>query len=238
MKKQNFWQKIPLLFVCLFTTFILSGCVNYDLGINFDNPHYGQLVQHIKLGDQLQSFNSETQQWLDSIQQRTKQLGGKVKRISKQELFVQIPFYNGHELEQKFNQFFQTDNKSDKKSQDQSSLPAISSHLTVQQGNFIFLIRNHLIYDLDLRSLALISNQGNVIVSAGSLMDLKFTVNGTWSNKTLAIKPGELNHLEVTFWQPSPLGIGAFIILGIVLGGFYIKYKEIPVFTAKTEVVT
>jgi hypothetical protein len=42
------------------------------------------------------------------------------------------------------------------------------------------------------------------------------------------LKPGQLNHLEAVFWLPSPLGIGTLVIVLLVLGGFYLKYKSLP----------
>ena len=233
---------VPMMLIIILASFVLSGCVKYDLGINFVTPNHGEFSQHIILGDQLQSFNTETQTWLDSIQQRTKQLGGKVKRISNKELIVTIPFYQGKELETKFNQFFLY-NAAQTNKDTEANLTNITSHLSMKQGNFVFLLRNKIVYELDLSSLALISNQGNVIVSPGNLLDLEFTINSPWGAKNLGaiapisndghriswkLKTGELNRIELAFWMPNYLGIGTLIIVLIVVGGYYLKYRELP----------
>ncbi len=31
---------------------LLTGCVRYDVGINFDEQHHGEIVQHIRLAKQ------------------------------------------------------------------------------------------------------------------------------------------------------------------------------------------
>ena len=91
----------PLL-CCLL--FLLTGCVHYDVGINFDNQHHGVIVQHIKLGEQLTTLSEkDAQKWLNSIAKRTQKLQGKVKSVSPQEIIVTVPFNNGQELVTKFN---------------------------------------------------------------------------------------------------------------------------------------
>lgn len=257
-KRQNYLIRVigsllvrmRVIWVMMLAALLLSGCVKYDAGVHFEGEHRGEIVQHIKVGEQLTSFSGESaQEWLDSIERRARQLQGKTRRVSKQELTVTIPFYSGAELEDKFNQFF---NPTDKKGSKAATvggvdLPDIKSHLSVNQGNFIFWVRNKLTYDLDLRSLAVLSNNGNAIVSPGSLINLEFsltTPGGAKSVETGAnainpvsqkgrqlvwtLKPGEINHLEAVFWLPSPLGIGALIIALFVALGIYLKEKAFP----------
>ncbi|RCJ22164.1 hypothetical protein A6S26_22655 [Nostoc sp. ATCC 43529] len=240
----------PILWLVLFTSLLLSGCVKYDVGLNFNNSNSGELVQHIKLGDQLTSFSGDyVYEWLNSIERRAKKLEGKAQRISQEEIIVTIPFSSGVELQEKFNQFFNSranqpsepvQNGSD------SELPKIESNVILEQNNFLLLVKNRLIYDLDLRSLSLISNKGNVLANAGSILDLEFALKTPWGAKNLpqteaAIEPekngnqllwklqtGELNHIEAVFWLPSPLGIGAFLIILFVWGGLYLRYNFMP----------
>jgi hypothetical protein len=81
--------------------------VEYDVGVTFNSPHRGEIVQHIKLGERLTSFSGDSaQEWLTSIERRVRQLQGKTKRVSNEEITVTIPFNNGAELEAKFNEFF------------------------------------------------------------------------------------------------------------------------------------
>lgn len=243
--------RLRVLWVILLASLLVSGCVKYDVGVNFESQHRGELVQHIKLGEQLTSFsNSQAQEWLKSIERRTRQLEGKAKRLSDEELVVTIPFASGTELASKFNQFFNPVVKKGSKSKavETANLPNFSSKFSLEQGNWFFLQRNKLIYDLDLRSLGVLSTNGDVIVSPSSLLDLQFSLNTPWGARSVekaanaispavyddghklvwTLIPGQLNHLEAVFWLPSPLGIGTFAIALLVLGGFYLKYKSFP----------
>lgn len=244
--------RLRVLWIILLASLLLSGCVQYDAGVNFESPNQGEIVQHIKLGEQLRTFSdSSAQQWLNSLESRARQLQGKIKRLSPQEIIVRIPFSSGAELEEKFNQFFNPVAQKDAPtvSGQELDLPKIQSNFSLTQGNFIFWVRNRLIYDLDLRSLGVLSTNGNVIVSPGSLFDLEFSLNTPWGARSVnpsaeaaitptvvqkghqllwKLEPGQLNHLEAVFWLPSPLGIGTLLIVLLVGVGFYLKYQSLP----------
>ncbi len=243
--------RLRVLWVILLASVLLSGCVKYNVGVNFEGQHHGAIVQHIALEERLTNFsNSQVQEWLTSIERRAQQLDGKTKRLSDQELVVTIPFNNGTELESKFNQFFNPVVKKDTPSEtaESADLPKFNSKFHIDQGNFIFWQRNHLSYDVDLRALGVVSTNGNVIVSPSTLLDLQFSLETPWGARSVekapdaitpevydnghqlmwTLKPGQLNHLEAVFWLPSPLGIGTLVIVLLVLGGFYLKYKSLP----------
>lgn len=239
-----------MLFVCL----LLSGCVQYDVGVNFNNANSGELVQHIKLGEKLTSFSGDSvYEWLNSIERRARKLAGKAERISKEEVVVTIPFNNGQELQTKFNEFFHPhNNPKTEPSESESQIPKIESNFLLFQDNFLLVVRNRLIYDLDLRSLALISSNGNVLANAGSILDLEFGLNTPWGAKNIQTEnspapetnnhqlrwqliPGELNHIETVFWLPNPLGIGSLLIILFVVLGFYLRYSFMP--APKTVIV-
>ena len=243
--------RLRVLWVILLASLLLSGCVNYEVGVNFEGEHKGKIVQHIQLGEQLTNFsNSQAQEWVKSIERRAQQLEGKTKRLSNQDIIVTIPFNSGAELESKFNQFFNPVVKegSSSKTVETVDLPKFGSKFHLNQGNFLFWQRNQLSYDLDLRSLGVLSANGNIIISPGSLLDLQFSLESPWGARSIekadnaitpevydnghqlvwTLKPGQLNHLEAVFWLPSPLGIGTFVILLLILGGFYWKYKSFP----------
>lgn len=243
--------RLRVLWVILLPALLLSGCVQYNVGVNFEGQHHGVIVQHIKLGEQLTSFSHEqAQEWLKSIEQRARQLDGKTKRVSDQEVTVKIPFSNGTELESKFNRFFYpgATQKSATKAGEPMDLPTLDSKFNLNQGNWFLVQRNHLSYDLDLRSLGVLSSKGNVIVSPSSLLDLQFSLETPWGARSVnqgenairpavyadghqlvwKLQPGQMNHLEAVFWLPSPLGVGTVAIVLLVLGGFYLKYKALP----------
>ncbi|MGF1676062.1 MAG: DUF3153 domain-containing protein [Rivularia sp. (in: cyanobacteria)] len=247
---KSFLKRIRFICILLLASLLLSGCVDYDLGVNFNNANYGEFVQQIKLGEKLTSFSGDSvYEWLDSIERRAKELEGKAKRISPEQVIVTIPFSNGKELQQKYNTFFNSKNNSQPRSnkpESASELPKIESNLQLSQSNFLLLVRNRLIYDLDLRSLALISTKGNVLTNTDSILDLEFSLNAPWgansikitedsieplkNNKQLSwqLKPGQLNHIEAVFWLPSPVGIGTLLIVLFIILGFYLRYSFMP----------
>ncbi|MEH2199099.1 DUF3153 domain-containing protein [Nostoc sp.] len=248
--KHVFPRRNPILWLVLLTSLLLTGCVKYDVGLNFDNSNSGELVQHIKLGERLTSFSGDSvYEWLNSIERRARQLEGKTQRVSQEEIIVTIPFSSGTELQEKFNEFFnpranQTSESVQSKSD--SELPKIESNVLLEQNYFLLLVRNRLIYDLDLRSLSLIASKGNVLANAGSILDLEFSLKTPWGAKNIQLtetaiepekngnqlvwrlQPGQLNHIEAVFWLPSPLGIGALLITLFVWGGLYLRYNFMP----------
>jgi hypothetical protein len=246
---RTFNRRTRIVWLAAIASLLLSGCIKYDVGTSFDNTNSGQIVQHIRLDDKLTSFSGDSvYEWLNSIERRTRKLEGKAIRISRQEMTVTIPFSNGQELQGKFNDFFNPNGSSKGKASasETESLPKIESNLLLFQNNFLLVVRNRLIYDLDLRSLALISNNGNVLANAGSILDLDFSLKTPWGAKNIQktetavlpesndkqltwhLNPGELNHIEVVFWLPSPLGIGGLIIILFVCGGLYLRYNFMP----------
>ena len=243
--------RLRVIWMMVLAALLLSGCVKYDAGINVENLHNGEIVQHIKLGEQLTSFSKSTvQEYLDSIERRARRLEGRTKRLSKDEMVVNIPFNTGAELESKFNEFFNPSVKKGKLAQtvETVDLPQLESKFKLRQSNLLLFVRNKLIYDVDLRSLGVLSSNGSVIVSPGSLFDLEFSLHTSAKVKSIeksanaitplisdeghklvwTLKPGELNHIEAVFWLPSPIGIGALVIALLVVVGFYIKYNSLP----------
>ncbi|MEG4283338.1 DUF3153 domain-containing protein [Microcoleus sp. A006_D1] len=250
-RKKNFFFLLPFVF-CLLT--LVTGCVQYDVGVNFDSQTRGAIVQHIKLGERLTSFSSDTvADWLKSVESRVRLLDGKTKRLSEREVVVTIPFNNGAELEDKFNEFYNPTiaptAKSRAASPLETDLPKFESHLRVKQNNLLLVLRNRLSLELDLRSLSLLSSNGSLLLSPGALLELDFSLNTPWGAKSIEntvpgtlvpeiyeqgkqlvwkLKPGEVNYLEATFWIPSPVGIGALIIALFVAAGIALKYQILP----------
>ena len=238
---------LKVIFASFLAVLLLSGCVQYEMGINFHSQTYGEIIQHIKLAKKLQNFSSEiVSDWLKSLETRTYQLQGKTKRISRQEVVVTIPFNNGYELEEKFNGFFQ--NKDSVASQNYSSeiatnLPKSASHIDVKQNNFFVALRNKLSINLDLR---LSQSNSKVLANLDELLDLEFNLITPWGfsniksseNNTIyyqngreiiwKLNPGEINSLDVIFWVPSPIGIGAILISLFVYMGIALKYQILP----------
>ncbi|MDY6937456.1 MAG: DUF3153 domain-containing protein [Cyanobacteriota bacterium] len=235
---------LPLVLLCL------SGCVRYDVGVNFDSQTHGTIVQQIDLSERFANLSGDTvAQWLDSIEHRARLLHGKIERTSDREILVTLPFNNGAELVEKFNGFFNPeDNMPEAEATDRSQLPKLASHLNLKQNNWIFALRDRLSLDLDLRALGAISDGDRIIVTPDSIVDLSFQLNTPWgatrvradgktanlasdTDKTqLAwhLEAGQLNHVEAVFWVPSPIGIGTAIIVAIAIAGHFLKHRLLP----------
>jgi Protein of unknown function (DUF3153) len=233
-------QRLTILFCTM--AIALSGCVEYDTGVNFSSLNEGEIVQHIQLGEQLNSFSqTAVKTWITSIEERTKQAEGKIERISDREFKVIIPFNNAQELVTKIDRYF---NPTPVNTEDGQKFNA---HMQIEQNNFLLVVRNHLIYDVDLRSLSIHANDPKVAVSSPKIVDLNFRLQSPWGVNNIdqpgniigvktmqdqqmswELKPGELNHLDAIFWLPNPLGIGAILIILISGGGYYLKYRQLP----------
>ena len=255
MKSKNRFFSFLLPLALLLIT-CLGGCVRYDVGINFSEQHHGEIIQHIQLGQQLTTLSqTETDKWLASIDSRAKALQGNTQRLSTQEMIVKIPFANGKELAEKFNLFFNPNppNNTTKPKADQLDLLQLKAEMAIAQSNWLFLDRNHLNLTVDLRALGVLSDQGNIIVSPGSLIDLEFALNTPLLTQSITtdgvllpesntrsrsaasrsqliwkLKPGQINTLEAVFFVPSYLALGTVAIIALCLGGFYLKYKRWP----------
>lgn len=233
-------QRLTILFCTI--TIALSGCVKYDTGVNFSSLNYGEIVQHIQLGKQLSSFSqTAVKTWVKSIEERTKQAEGQIERISDREFKVIIPFNNAQELVTKIDRYF---NPTPVNTEDRSTFNA---HMQIEQNNFLVAVRNHLTYDIDLRSFSIHSSDPKIAISSPRIVDLNFSLDSPWGVsdsgkpgniagvKTMQhqqinweLKPGEINHLDAIFWLPNPLGIGAMLIILIASGGYYLKYRQLP----------
>ncbi|MBJ7899564.1 MAG: DUF3153 domain-containing protein [Cyanobacteria bacterium RI_101] len=240
-------RRFLLLLLPLFLCLSLGGCVRYDVGVQFPEQHWGQIRQHIQLGQQLTTLSqTEADRWLDSLSARAKSLGGQIQRRSGDELLLTIPFGSGRELTEKFNQFFNPPApKGAKPAASQLDLLQLEARLDLQQRNWLLADQNRLRLTADLRALGVLSEQGKILLSPGSLLDLNFGLQtALWTrNLTPApgeetpvltrrtewrLQPGEINTLEAVFWTPSYLGLGTLGIAALCFGGFYLKYRRWP----------
>jgi hypothetical protein len=211
------------LLLMLVLTLGLTGCLDAQTQITFDSPQQGQIVQRIELGSQL----AAAQGWLNQLATQARKVGAQVQRPTRQSLTIVLPFTTAQDLETKFNQLV-TPPKG--QSGSQSDFPAIAAQLQVRTSNLLLLQRNRLIYDIDLTPLGLQGENGNVLFNASDSLDLNFSVAGPWGSGGRAgqksgsqtqwhLQPGQPNHIEATLWMPSPIGLGAAAIVGLVIAG-------------------
>jgi Protein of unknown function (DUF3153) len=226
--------KLRLLWFILVAALFLSGCVHNDVSVGFSDANHGEIVQHIRLKSQRASLDSSLDEaiattWVESLEQRTKALGGSTRHPEAQEWLMTIPFHNAKDLESKFNQLFRS------QSAQKSDLP--TSRLQIKTKNRLMWQRHYLQYDLDLRSLRA-SLQGDLSES----LDLEFRLKTPWgaqvpiADDQLAadfrksgwqlvwkLKPGVMNHIEAVFSVPNLLGIGFVVISLMIIGGASVK---------------
>lgn len=247
MNKNRLVRWLLPLVLCLTT--LLTGCVDYDVGVNFVTPYQGKITQHIKVSDQLTSLApAESRKWLNSLEKRSRALKGSVKKLNSQELLLTIPFGNGAELARKFNQLFQTSivpNATIPKGK--ADLIQLNSQVDLQQSNLVFVERNTIDLMIDLRALGVLSRQDKLAIEPDSLVHLEFQLNTPWIAYSIKdteylqptvntlkkglvwqLKPGAINHIKAVFWLPSPIGIGTGIIVGLMILGFFLKYRRFP----------
>lgn len=229
----------------------LTGCIQYEVGVNYAGQFHGEITQQIDLDERFTHFDPDAMQtWLNSIQSRARQLGGRTRSPAPNQMIVTIPFNNGHELETKFNRFFQSSVQIKDVAQVQT-MPQIKPHLELTESNLLLVLRNHLTLDVDLRSLDILNYPGIMLLYPGDLVNLEFKLTTPWSahvSSPKAVLPqaaqsgkqllwhltaGQINHLEVIFWVPSPLGWGAVVISLLVGMGYWLK-RKIPDFVKKS----
>lgn len=186
---------------------LLTGCVDYDLNVQFEGPNAGQLTHRIRLENET---NPTAQAFLQQVRQQTARVQGSFRSISPKESLVTIPFHTATELEQSFNRFFQPD----RGNISASDLPTLVSKVTIDQGNWLLFEHDRLTFDVDLRSFGLQGTQSFADPSA--LFNLTMAVN----DRTWDLYSGQKNHIVTDLWMPMPLGwgtvaIGVLVILGL-----------------------
>ncbi len=205
--KTRFVALLGLIGCCV----LMTGCVDYQLGIQVDSPNHGQITQRIRLDNYT---NSTAQAFLQQVRKQTRSVQGSFQSLSPQESLITVPFYNAKDLEHKFNRFFQNSANT------ASDLPAIVSNLKIAQSNWLLVEHDRLTFDLDLKSLGL-QGTGD-FADPSKLFNLKMAVN----DRSWDLSPGKLNQIETDFWMPLPLGWGTMAIALVVAVGSKLRKRS------------
>jgi Protein of unknown function (DUF3153) len=224
---RRWWITGRSVLLMLVLTLGLTGCLEAETNIQFDSPQHGQVVQQIQLGSQL----AAAQGWLNQLETQARKLGANVQRPSRQTLSIVLPFTNAEDLETKFNQLVTPPATSD--------LPPIVAHLQVSTSNLLLFQRNRLVYDIDLTPLGLPAMNGDETSNSGNDLglDLNFGVAGPWvaggqsaqksgGQARWDLQPGQQNRIVATLWMPSPIGLGAAVIVGLVVATTYYQRQR------------
>ncbi|MEO0350208.1 MAG: DUF3153 domain-containing protein [Cyanobacteria bacterium P01_A01_bin.15] len=212
--------------VAIALSLCLGGCVDYQLGIQFDSQTHGTLIQTLHLDDQFVALNSEArQQWLQIFIQEANAFSGKVASLDDGTLQVRIDFYNGDDLVQKFNQLFAKDGLMTQV----PGAPPLLAHLELTQRNWGVALRNYLHADIDLSALKADSTLGDGgVLDRWRILDLSFQVGSVGGPRQWPLRPGQLNTIDTVFWVPSPVGISAAIIVLLCAIGYGVRYGLLP----------
>ncbi|NJN05030.1 MAG: DUF3153 domain-containing protein [Leptolyngbyaceae cyanobacterium RM1_1_2] len=216
------WRRLGLVSCLGLMAILLSGCFRSAIDIRFESQTQGLVTQQIQLEERFaQLSEAQVQQWFAQVAQQARSLGGSAHQETLQTWQIRLPFNNGADLVEKFNRLMATE---------ATGLLAevlgsnqVRSQLAVKQNNWIFALRNHLTWDLDLRSVKVAQPTGGVLSTLEPL-SLRFSLTTPWGLKELTMLPaglpprlpegrslqlGQLNHMEAVFWVPSPIGLGA-----------------------------
>ncbi|MEL6601985.1 MAG: DUF3153 domain-containing protein [Cyanobacteria bacterium J06614_10] len=241
-----------VLLFCLLLCPLLTGCVDYDLGIQFDSQTHGVITQTIHLSDRLlvlaegSNENAPSNLAFQTLSDRAEALSGKARQIDEDTLKITLPFGNGEQLVERFNAFYDSgDNGPETATGMLATLPGVPSvqaHLSLSQKNYILALRCVLTYDLSIQSpesLGLGRNLSDLSwlnmdfhlvtpwgLAAQTLADDKTSEQPTLQGRTATwhLEAGQPHHIEAAFWTPSPIGIGAAAIALFCLAGYWVKY--------------
>lgn len=218
--------------VCLvLVPLLLTGCLQYDLDIQFDSQTHGQIVQRLQWRHAV-SPTPALAQWQMRLSERVEQLGGTLQTPTANALEVTIPFHNGADLERRFNALF-ADTPDPWRGLPEAD--PIRAELTLDQQNRFLAIRNHLQLTVDLRSVPDLSDSAIVPLRTATLLDgtVHITAPTTLApalpaldgqQSDWSLQPGRINHIEAHFWVPSPIGWGAIAIALLVAIGYGLRY--------------
>ena len=77
--------------------------------------------------------------------------------------------------------------------------------------------------EIDLSALAADSATGGAL-DRWRTLDLGFQIDSIADSRHWQLQPGEVNILDTRFWIPSPIGIGAAVIVLLCAVGYGVRY--------------
>lgn len=225
------WFKAVWRLAIISCVLLLTGCLQYDLDIQFDSQTHGQLLQRLHWRGAEVFTRAEWSEGFQVLRDRTAAVGGTTRFLDEQTVEIAIPFNNGAELETKFNEFF---------APQAAATPftllggePVAAQLSLHQGNWFGVIFNHINMQFDLTAVPDLTNTGLPLLQGQQLLTGRVQVAAPWVRSLTGelmpsaqwtLVPGKVNEIEADFWVPSPIGIGAAAIALLVLVGYALKY--------------
>jgi hypothetical protein len=221
---------------------MISGCADYDLGLNFRHAQSSQLVQQVRIDRRFTDLASPgSQQWIQALVQQTHHWGGRVQHQDEEAVIISLPLGGARDLEEKFAQLM---------APLQTNPLGVQTELRLQQSNWLLAVRDRLTLQADLRGLGIQDKAGQALVTPGRLLALTVHLTTPWGFQrvegtaavqqhrlTWVLQPGVVNNLDVVFWLPNPLGWGALIIGMLMGGGWLIRSRVVAVPSPEHQVL-
>jgi hypothetical protein len=241
-------------FVLLPCLLLLCGCFQYDLTLQFDHQLQGRIEQVITLNDRAAAVaNGTLAPWLEALEARTRQLGGRVSSPGYNQRALVVPFTTSQNLVQQFSRLFADEPPTAVSDEISKPIQAVTStltipdlgqipfHLAFSQQDWVLASRTHLIYDIDLQQLPTAPTRPDGAFS-NAWSTLNFRLQTPWGISQIApaslspalrwpngagwqLEPGRAYHIEVWFWVPSLVALGTVVIGLLVLLGYFLRYR-------------
>ncbi len=230
------WLKLCFKILPLCAIALLSGCLQYDLDLQFDSQTHGQWTQRVEWRGGLPTSSTTLETWLADIRDRTQGLGGSVEMLGDRAFQIRLPFNNAAEFVAQFNHFFDPP---------PPALPftlpngePIRAVVTLHQQNWLVVLQNHLTLTVDLTAIPDLADSNFSLVRTTQLLEGHIHLTTPWGltpSQTDNANPndwllqvGTVNYVEVDFWLPSPIGIGGGAIALLMAVSYGIKYRRVP----------
>ena len=234
---------------------LLSGCFQYDLALRFDHQLHGQIEQVITLSDRAAAVAHGTlAPWVQALEARTRQLGGTVTETGYHQQTLVVPFTTSRDLVEQFNRLFADepprakvpgttdDVETDIPILTIPDLGQVPFRLALDQRDWLFASQTRLTYDIDLQAFPAELPPGNDRVESRSWSTLTFQLQTPWGLSAVLptsalpsltwprgarwqLKPGHAYHIDVKFWVPSLVALGASVITLFVILGYFLRYR-------------
>lgn len=233
---------IPVRFLfrvlALLCAFCLTGCLQYNLDIQFDSQIHGRWIQQLQWqGGQLTGA-AAMEPLLQPLVARAQQVGGHLTASADGGLQITVPFNSAQELEERFNRFWGgAEGNGDAAAgilMPWSDDARIRGNLSVQQRNWLLAGRLQVLLSLDLTDIPDIPEATLPVLQAARRFQGQAHIATPWGMRSLSpgttagdtwpLEPGTVNQIEADFWLPNPIGIGGCAIAFLVLLGYFAKY--------------